>query len=161
MDEDTRSIFWEGYLAARREQFLKEQEVLLGNEFRSNPEFWLEVAEKEWAVVSQRLSTGADVSPAVQELMGADFFEAQIVVVSSQEFVLDESDPDSLVLPLYSYEDFVLLANQGIFRESDFILDRERRWQPKVEQLLARHGYERVDVIWRGGGSYLRFVIKQ
>ncbi len=53
-----------------------------------------------------------------------------------------------------------MLANQGIFRETDFILDRERRWQPKVEQLLARHGYERVDVIWRGGGSYLRFVIK-
>jgi len=41
-----------------------------------------------------------------------------------------------------------------------FILDRERRWQPKVEKLLARHGYERVDVIWRGGGSYLRFVRK-
>ena len=160
MDADNRQIFWSGYLAARREQFLKEQQVLLGNEFRSNPEFWLEVAEKEWAVVEERLSTGADVSPTVQEVMGSDFFEGQIVVVSSQTFQLDEEDPDSLVLPLYSYEDFVMLANQGIFRETDFILDRERRWQPKVEQLLARHGYERVGVIWRGGGSYLRFVSK-
>ncbi len=160
MDEESRIIFWDGYLAARREQFLKEQQVLLGNEFRSNPEFWLEVAEKEWAVVKERLSTGADVSSSIQEIMGEDFFNNQIVVVSTQTFALDEEDPDSEILPLYSYEDFVMLANQGIFRETDFILDRERRWQPKVEQLLARHGYERVDVIWRGGGSYLRFVIK-
>ncbi len=160
MDEESRIIFWDGYLAARREQFLKEQQVLLGNEFRSNPEFWLEVAEKEWAVVKERLSTGADVSLSIQEIMGEDFFNNKIIVVSNQTFALDEEDPDSEILPLYSYEDFVMLANQGIFRETDFILDRERRWQPKVEQLLARHGYERVDVIWRGGGSYLRFVIK-
>ena len=106
------------------------------------------------------MSTGADVSETVQETIGLDFFEGKIVVVSSQTFQLDDEDPDSIILPLYSYEDFVMLANQGIFRETDFILDRERRWQPKVEQLLARHGYERVDVIWRGGGSYLRFVIK-
>ncbi len=160
MDEESRIIFWDGYLAARREQFLKEQQVLLGNEFRSNPEFWLEVAEKEWAVVKERLSTGADVSLSIQEIMGEDFFNNKIIVVSNQTFALDEEDPDSEILPLYSYEDFVMLANQGIFRETDFILDRERRWQPKVEQLLARHGYERVDVIWRGGGSYRRFVIK-
>ena len=51
MDSESRQIFWDGYLAARREHFLKEQQVLLGNEFRSNPTFWLEVAEKEWAVV--------------------------------------------------------------------------------------------------------------
>ena len=160
MDSESRQIFWEGYLAARREQFLKDQQVLLGNEFRSNPDFWLEVASKEWAVVKERLSTGADVSEEVQETMGLDFFEGKIVVVSTQKFQLNEEDPDSIILPLYSYEDFVMLANQGIFRETDFILDRERRWQPKVEQLLARHGYERVDVIWRGGGSYLRFIIK-
>jgi hypothetical protein len=160
MDSESRQIFWDGYLAARREHFFKEQQVLLGNEFRSNPTFWLEVAEKEWAVVKERLSTGADVSETVQETIGLDFFEGKIVVVSSQTFQLDDEDPDSIILPLYSYEDFVMLANQGIFRETDFILDRERRWQPKVEQLLARHGYERVDVIWRGGGSYLRFVIK-
>jgi len=156
MDEDSRQIFWAGYLAARREQFLKEQEVMLGNEFRSNPDFWLEVAEKEWAVVRTRLESGADVSTAVQDVMGADFFTADTTVVTQQTFELDSGE----TLPLYQYEDFVLLANQGIFRETDFILDRERRWQPKVEELLARHGYERVDVLWKGGGSYLRFVRK-
>lgn len=88
--------------------------------------------------------------------MGAEFFAPDITVVSQQTFDLDSGD----TLPLYNYEDFVLLANQGIFREIDFILDRERRWQSKVEKLLARHGYERVDVIWKGGGSYLRFVRK-
>lgn len=156
MDDAARQMFWAGYLAARKEQFHKEQEIILGQEFRSDRNFWLEVTEREWAVVSERLSTGADVSPAVQELLGAEFFAPDITVVSQQTFDLDSGD----TLPLYNYEDFVLLANQGIFREIDFILDRERRWQPKVEKLLARHGYERVDVIWRGGGSYLRFVRK-
>ncbi len=148
--------YWQGYLAARKERFRKEKAALIGAEYKSSIKYWDEIIDQEWAIMKSRLDTGFEVSNAVKADLGLDFFQPnldEIRVPETAEFTMPNGDK----LPLYCYEDFVLLSNQGIFRETDFILDRERRWQPKVEALLGEHGFQRVDVIWGGGVSYLRF----
>ena len=153
MDADS---FWEGYLVARKERFATEKKVLIGPEYNANPKYWDEIIEQEWNIMKSRLSTGFDVSDEVRTILGLDFFQPNLDEIVSPT-VSTFTTPSGDVLPLYVYEDFVLLSNQGIFRETDFILDREKRWQPKVEKLCAKYGFERVDVIWEGGVSYLRF----
>jgi hypothetical protein len=149
--------FWAGYLAARKERFHSEKTIIIGAEYKSAKSYWDEIIDEEWLIMKSRLDTGFDVGKAAKTELGLDFFqpnlEDEIHVPAVAQFTLENGD----TLPLYCYEDFVLLSNQGIFREIDFILDRERRWQPKVEELLGEHGFQRVDVIWEGGVSYLRF----
>ena len=48
------------------------------------------------------------------------------------------------ILTIYTFEDFLMLSNQGIFRESIFILDPQSRWKRKVSKLLTEYGYETV-----------------
>jgi len=154
MDEES---FWQGYLAARKERFTMEKINLIGAEYNSNPNYWKDIIEQEWLIMKSRLDTGFSVGDDAKIALGLDFFqpnlEDEIHVPVVAQYTLESGDK----LPLYKYEDFVMLSNQGIFRETDFLLDRERRWQPKVEELLETYGYQRVDVIWEGGGSYLRF----
>ena len=151
MDADS---FWKGYLMARRERFAQEKRALIGGEYNSNTNYWDSMIEQEWLIFKDRLSTGFDVSKDVKAQLGLDYFTLdEIHSPVSGTYTLESGE----TLPFYAYEDYVMLSNQGIFREEDFILDRERRWQPKVEKLLAKSGYQRVDVIWDGGVSYLRF----
>ena len=139
---------------ARRERFAQEKRALIGGEYNSNTKYWDSMIEQEWEIFKARLATGFDISKEVKAQLGLDFFTLdEIHTPASGTYTLESGE----TLPFYAYEDYVMLSNQGIFREEDFILDRERRWQPKVEKLLAKSGYERVDVIWDGGVSYLRF----
>jgi len=153
MDADS---YWQGYLAARYERFGNEKKILIGPEYNSNPTYWDDIILQEWNIMKSRLQTGFDISPIIKAELGLDFFQPNLDEIRQTE-VAQFTLPSGEELPLYLYEDFVLLSNQGIFRETDFILDRERRWQPKVEELLGEHGFQRVDVIWEGGVSYLRF----
>jgi hypothetical protein len=148
--------YWAGYLAARFERFGVEKKALIGAEYNSNATYWNDIILQEWNIMKSRLQTGFDISETIKTELGLDFFQPNLDEIHQTEvaqFIL----PSGEELPLYSYEDFVLLSNQGIFRETDFILDRERRWQPKVEELCGKHGFQRVDVFWEGGVSYLRF----
>ena len=139
---------------ARRERFAQEKRALIGGEYNSNTKYWDSMIEQEWEIFKARLATGFDISKEVKAQLGLDFFTLdEIHTPASGTYTLESGE----TLPFYAYEDYVMLSNQGIFREEDFILDRERRWQPKVEKLLAKSGYQRVDVIWDGGVSYLRF----
>jgi hypothetical protein len=148
--------YWAGYLAARFERFSTEKKQLIGSEYNSNPTYWNEIIEQEWAIMKSRLETGFDISETIKAVLGLDFFQPNLDEIRQTE-VAQFTLPSGEELPLYLYEDFVLLSNQGIFRETDFILDRERRWQPKVEELCGKYGFQRVDVFWEGGVSYLRF----
>ncbi len=139
---------------ARRERFAQEKRALIGGEYNSNTNYWDGMIEQEWLIFKDRLATGFDISNEVKAQLGLDYFTLdEIHAPISGTYTLESGE----TLPFYAYEDYVMLSNQGIFREEDFILDRERRWQPKVEKLLAKSGYQRVDVIWDGGVSYLRF----
>ena len=154
MDDES---YWKGYLAARKERFRNEKAIIIGAEYKSAKKYWDEIIDQEWAIFESRLETGFDVGIDAKTQLGLDFFQPNPdeirAVHPTAQYTLESGDK----LPLYCYEDFVMLSNQGIFRETDFILDRERRWQPKVEELLAKYGFQRVDVIWGGGVSYLRF----
>tara|TARA_B100000745_G_scaffold232775_1_gene156598 strand:- start:625 stop:1101 length:477 start_codon:yes stop_codon:yes gene_type:complete len=148
--------YWQGYLAARKERFVKEKAIIIGTEYKSSKKYWDEIINGEWIIFESRLGTGFDVGTDAKSQLGLDFFQPNLDEIHVPE-TADFTMPNGDKLPLYCYEDFILLSNQGIFRETDFVLDRERRWQPKVEDLLGEHGFQRVDVIWEGGVSYLRF----
>ena len=54
--------YWAGYLAARFERFSTEKKQLIGSEYNSNPTYWNEIIEQEWAIMKSRLETGFDIS---------------------------------------------------------------------------------------------------
>ena len=53
---------------------------------------------------------------------------------------------DSL-LNLYSYSDFTMLHNQGIFRSELFFIDRTGNWTKKVIKEMNTYGYEYLKTI--------------
>ena len=46
------------------------------------------------------------------------------------------------MLNLYSYSDFTMLHNQGIFRSMIFFIDRTGNWTKKVVKEMKTYGYE-------------------
>lgn len=44
-------------------------------------------------------------------------------------------------LTIYTYSDFTMLHNQGIFRESSFVLDHTGKWKKNVMAELQSYGF--------------------
>ena len=40
-------------------------------------------------------------------------------------------------LTIYTFEDFLMLSNQGIFRDNVFILDPQRKWRKRWRMLFV------------------------
>ena len=103
--------FWQGYLAARQERFHKEKTIIIGSEYKSAKSYWDEIIEGEWLIMKSRLETGFDVGKQAKAQLGLDFFQPnldEIHVPVTADFKMPSGD----ILPLYCYEDFVLLSNQ-------------------------------------------------
>jgi hypothetical protein len=62
-------------------------------------------------------------------------------------------------LRIYTYEDFIMLSNQGIFRDETFIIDPQRKWKKKVRESIIEYGYSHIEIIQILGGVY--FVVKK
>jgi len=58
------------------------------------------------------------------------------------------------VLTIYTFEDFLMLSNQGIFRDNDFILDPQSKWKRKVAKTMADYGYEKMENLTIRGEKY-------
>ena len=54
---------------------------------------------------------------------------------------------EGVELTLYSFDDFSLLHNQGIFRELKFIIDRKGRWTKNVITEMETYGYTHIKTI--------------
>ena len=156
---------WLEYLSARRESYLQDRRRLLGTEYSLDPQKWDSILEQEWIVMQDRLSSGHDVEEPLKRQLGEDFFERKLLEQLESEFHqvasdFEEIQWDDKLLPFVYYEDFTMLAQQGIFRLEEFIFDKGRRWEKKVLELLTSYGYESIGHIELFEEVYLHVVKK-
>ena len=132
--EATPEEIWTEYLISRKIQYMQSYRQTIGREYEANSRHWDSLAERDWQVIEENLQSGFGVAEAVKRQLGEDFFERQLanmeinIVDSEQDTVEWESE----LIPIYTHSDFVMLSNQGIFRENLFAVDKERRWEKKT-----------------------------
>ena len=94
-------------LRLRKSSFIDQGRRSLGPEYYSNKNFWDRMWEQEWVNLEE--------VKAIENLE-----EIEVIPINHPTITL-EGEP----LTIYSYSDFNMLHNQGIFREETFILDHE------------------------------------
>ena len=116
----------------RKNQFFEDRKRSLGTEYYSNRDFWNRMWQTEWEMLNERL---ADKENEIE-------IEPLPITFPKLEFEKEE-------LNLYSFEDFCLLHNQGIFRDTKFIIDRRGKWTKKVIEEMKTYGYAHIKTIGR------------
>lgn len=112
----------------------------MGAEYDSQKQRWDAIIEREWLIFSETLRGGDDVSIAIRQQMGDDFFTRQLTE-DLIDYDFEKFQVGRQTLTLYHIEDFIMLANQGIFRDVVFLIDKGRRWEKKVLKGLEEYGY--------------------
>tara|TARA_R110000824_G_scaffold190510_1_gene372055 strand:+ start:1023 stop:1577 length:555 start_codon:yes stop_codon:yes gene_type:complete len=142
---------WQSYVFSRRQEYFSGRQRSLGAEYHFSPQQWDNVFEREWTVMEERLKAGIGVDTFLLDDLGSDFFvenDALLQEIADLESELDmEETEEGNTLVVYTLEDFVMLSNQGIFRDSVFILDPQRKWRKKVENLVRSYGYDSIERI--------------
>lgn len=116
----------------RKNAFFEERRRAIGTEYYSNRDFWNRMWENEWEMFNERLE-GKEEEIIIDTLP----IEFPIIKVDDEE------------LKLYSFDDFTLLHNQGIFRETHFVIDRRGRWTKNVVKEMEKYGYVHEKTITR------------
>ena len=126
------SELWLEYLSSKRNDYLKDRRLNLGLEYDADRQRWDAIIEREWEMMAERLSAGIGVEDPIKQQMGADFFErklmAQVDDVHQVASEFHEIEYKEKLYPFVYYEDFIMLAQQGIFRLEEFALDKGRKW---------------------------------
>lgn len=112
----------------------------MGAEYDTQKQRWDAIIEREWLIFSETLRAGDDVSIAIRQQMGEDFFTRHLEQ-DPIDYDFEKFQVGRLTLTLYHIEDFIMLANQGIFRDVTFLIDKGRRWEKKVLKTLEEYGY--------------------
>ena len=150
---------WNAYILARRQAYLFERQKVLGSEYYSNPAQWDNILDREWRVMEERLNSGIGLDKDILEEFGVDFFTAKEDLFNEMEEMTESLDSEyvgeSEKLLIYTFEDFLMLSNQGIFRDNIFILDPQRKWRKKVEDVVSSYGYTNIERIQIRGVNYL------
>ncbi len=150
---------WNAYILARRQAYLFERQKVLGSEYYSNPTQWDNILDREWRVMEERLNSGIGLDKDILEEFGVDFFTAKEDLFNEMEEMTESLDSEyvgeSEKLLIYTFEDFLMLSNQGIFRDNIFILDPQRKWRKKVEDVVSSYGYTNIERIQIRGVNYL------
>ena len=150
---------WNAYILARRQAYLFERQKVLGSEYYSNPIQWDNILDREWRVMEERLNSGIGLDKDILEEFGVDFFTAKEDLFNEMEEMTESLDSEyvgeSEKLLIYTFEDFLMLSNQGIFRDNIFILDPQRKWRKKVEDVVSSYGYTNIVRIQIRGVNYL------
>jgi len=110
----------------RKTAFIDDRRRSLGPEYYSSKEFWDRMWEREWENLEERLTI------QTTDLEGID----PLPIV----FPLMEHEDE--LLNLYTYSDFVMLHNQGIFRDTKFFIDKTGKWKKNVIKYMNTYGYE-------------------
>jgi len=143
MDSTVEDI-WAAYLLNRKTEYLKSFRHDIGREYNSNSQWWDSLAEREWEVIEERLRTGVGVEAQLKAQLGEDFFERQL---ANEDFDLVATEfeqvntADHGLLNIFTINDFVMLSNQGIFRDEKFLIDKQRKWEKKTITQVEEHGY--------------------
>jgi len=107
----------------RKSSFLEQRKRSLGPEYYSNKHFWDRMWEQEWVNLEE-----------VKELSQEEVLETIPINHPTVEF-------EGNSYTIYTYSDFTMLHNQGIFREKLFIIDHTGKWRKNVIQELSDFGY--------------------
>ncbi len=141
-DEATPEEIWAAFIISRKNQYLDSYRSDIGREYNSNAAWWDSLAEREWEVIEERLRAGFGVEQALKAQLGEDFFERQLLADHNPvdtEFA--EYEIEGETHKVYTISDFLMLSNQGIFRDSAFLIDKERKWEKKTIKQVEEYGY--------------------
>ena len=150
---------WQSYLLAKRQSYVVDRQRAVGAEYFNDAHQWDMIFEREWAALEERMNSGIGVEDDILEDYGKDFFEIRSVLLDEIDVMYEElqdrheAKGESLII--YTYEDFLMLSNQGIFRDNVFILDPQRKWRKVVEKTLKEYGYNDIERIMITGVNYL------
>ena len=152
---------WASYILSRREQYANERRAIIGREYDSNKRSWDALIEREWMVMEERLRGGLGVEREVRNYFGDSFFKddkellAEVIEMTAQfpttRINLGKRERE---LKIYTFEDFLMLSNQGIFREDYFILDPQSKWKRKISESLSAYGFENTQSLIMEGEKY-------
>ena len=161
MDE---AQLWLDYLSSKRNDYLKDRRINLGVEYDQNKQRWDSIIERDWEMMAERLAAGIGVEDPIKQQMGEDFFERKLMEqledvhqVASEFYEIEYKEK---LYPFVYYEDFIMLAQQGIFRLEEFALDKGRKWEKKVRELLSSYDYEIIGHIQLFEEVYLHVIKK-
>jgi hypothetical protein len=117
----------------RKNTYLEDRRRALGTEYYSAKQFWDRMWDAEWTSLNERMREIADES-----------FNIDPLPITFPTLKHEGED-----LTLYSFDDFSLLHNQGIFRDLKFIIDRKGRWSKNVITEMETYGYTHIKTITR------------
>jgi len=113
-------------LIHRKTAFMDDRRRSLGPEYYSSKEFWDRMWEQEWGNLEERLTiTTSDLE-----------------IIDTVPIVFPTLEHDGDLFNLYTYSDFTMLHNQGIFRDEKFFIDKTGKWRKNVIKEMKAYGYE-------------------
>mgnify|MGYP003121784160 FL=1 len=115
----------------RKTAFMEDRKRSLGPEYYSNKPFWDRMWEQEWEQFNLHSQTQTEI----------------IEDIETVPMVFPQMEYKDQMLNLYSYSDFTMLHNQGIFRSEMFFIDRTGNWTKKVIKEMQTYGYEYLQTI--------------
>ena len=115
----------------RKTAFMEDRKRSLGPEYYSNKPFWDRMWEQEWEQFNLHSQTQTEI----------------IEDIETVPMVFPQIEYKDQMLNLYSYSDFTMLHNQGIFRSEMFFIDRTGNWTKKVIKEMQTYGYEYLQTI--------------
>ena len=115
----------------RKIAFMDDRKRSLGPEYYSNKHFWDRMWEQEWEQFN--LHTNANI----QTIEDMDTVPMEFPQIEYKDQMLN----------LYTYSDFTMLHNQGIFRATTFYIDRTGNWTKKIIKEMNTYGYEYLKTI--------------
>ena len=115
----------------RKIAYMEDRKRSLGPEYYSAKQFWDRMWEGEWNSLEERLT---------EEELVIDDIEVLPLTFPTVEYKKE-------TIKLFTYSDFCMLHNQGIFRESKFFIDRSGKWTKNVIKELSRYGYKYIQTI--------------
>jgi len=152
---------WASYILSRKEAYLIERRAIIGREYEVNRRMWDAIIDREWMVMEERLNGGVGVEQEILSQYELGFFKntdqllEEIVEMTSSLVSASVSVGSEIKqLTIYTFEDYLMLSNQGIFRDNLFILDPQSRWKRKIATVLEEYGYEQIDSLILEGGKF-------
>ena len=127
----------------RKSAYMEERKRSLGPEYYSAKDFWDRMWEMEWESLEERMKEPVAVQP-----------EGELIPI---EFPTLEVDGETLTL--YTFEDFALLHNQGIFRDTKFLIDRRGKWTKNVVTEMETYGFKHKNTIIVSREKYLMMEV--
>ena len=115
----------------RKTAFMEDRKRSLRPEYYSNKPFWDRMWEQEWEQFNLHSQTQTEI----------------IEDIETVPMVFPQMEYKDQMLNLYSYSDFTMLHNQGIFRSEMFFIDRTGNWTKKIIKEMRTYGYEYLQII--------------